>query len=44
MKSVLDDALDRLRHSGPEAAGGAPNHGPRAAEALVALGAETAQR
>jgi hypothetical protein len=38
MKSVLDDALERLRHTGPEAADGAPNHGPMAAEALVALG------
>jgi Questin oxidase-like len=38
MNSVLDDALERLRHTGPEAADGAPNHGPMAAEALVALG------
>jgi Questin oxidase-like len=38
MKGVLDDALERLRHTGPEAADGAPNHGPMAAEALVALG------
>src|SRR5262249_28262096 len=35
----LDDALDRLRGTGAEVAGGgAPNHGPMAAEALVALG------
>jgi Dimerisation domain of Zinc Transporter len=26
MTSVLDDALERLRHTGPEAADGAPNH------------------
>ena len=38
MNSVLDDALDRLRGMGPEAMHGAPNHGPMAAEALVALG------
>jgi hypothetical protein len=38
MTRVLDDALERLRHTGPEAADGAPNHGPMAAEALVALG------
>jgi hypothetical protein len=42
MKSVLDDALERLRHTGPEAADGAPNHGPMAAEALVALGYDDA--
>jgi hypothetical protein len=36
--SVLDDALERLRGMGPEATHGAPNHGPMAAEALVALG------
>ena len=38
MKRVLDDALERLRHTGPEEADGAPNHGPMAAEALAALG------
>jgi Questin oxidase-like len=38
MNSVLDDALERLRGMGPEARHGAPNHGPMAAEALVALG------
>jgi hypothetical protein len=42
MKSVLDDALERLRHTGPEAADDAPNHGPMAAEALVALGYDDA--
>jgi len=31
MNSVLDDALERLRHTGPEVADGAPNHGPMAA-------------
>jgi hypothetical protein len=40
MKSVLDDALERLHHTGPEEADGAPNHGPMAAEALVALGCD----
>jgi hypothetical protein len=39
MNSVLDDALERLRGTGPEMVGdGGPNHGPMAAEALVALG------
>ena len=38
MNSILDDALERLRGMGPEAVHGAPNHGPMAAEALVALG------
>src|SRR4030095_5766636 len=38
MNSVLDDALERLRGMGPEALHGAPNHGPMAAEALIALG------
>jgi hypothetical protein len=36
--SVLEDALERLRGMGPEAVHGAPNHGPMAAEALIALG------
>ena len=40
MKSAIDDALERLRHTGPEEPGGAPNHGPMAAEALVALGCD----
>jgi hypothetical protein len=30
MKSAIDDALERLRHTGPETADGAPNHGPMA--------------
>ena len=38
MNGVLDDAVERLRGMGPEARHGAPNHGPMAAEALVALG------
>jgi len=38
LNSVLDDALERVRGMGPEAVHGAPNHGPMAAEALVALG------
>ena len=36
--SILDDALERFRRTGPEAAHGAPNHGPMTAEALIALG------
>src|SRR5215831_1961734 len=39
MNSSFDEALERLRGTGSEVAGGvAPNHGPMAAEALVALG------
>jgi hypothetical protein len=39
--STFDEALERLRGTGSEVAGGpAPNHGPMAAEALVALGCE----
>ncbi|WP_455287494.1 hypothetical protein [Cupriavidus necator] len=39
MNSTFDEALERLRGTGSEiAGGGAPNHGPMAAEALVALG------
>ncbi|WP_051974540.1 questin oxidase family protein [Cupriavidus necator] len=41
MNSTFDEALERLRGTGSEiAGGGAPNHGPMAAEALVALGRE----
>ena len=41
MKDTFDEALERLRGTGSEVAGGvAPNHGPMAAEALVALGRE----
>src|SRR5215470_7844515 len=39
MNNTFDEALQLLRGSGSEVAGGvAPNHGPMAAEALVALG------
>src|SRR5262247_1843006 len=39
MKGTFDEALDCLRGTGSEVAGGvAPNHGPMAAEALVTLG------
>src|SRR5499427_6537168 len=39
MNDTLDDALERLRGTGSEVVGSvAPNHGPMAAEALVALG------
>ena len=41
MKGTFDEALECLRGAGSEVAGGvAPNHGPMAAEALVALGRE----
>ena len=41
MNSTLDEALERLRGTGSEVAGGpAPNHGPMAAEALAALGCD----
>src|SRR5215475_7201626 len=39
MNSTFDEALERLRGTGSQVAGSAaPNHGPMAAEALVALG------
>jgi hypothetical protein len=39
MNDAFDEALDRLRGTGTEVAGGiAPNHGPMGAEALVAMG------
>src|SRR5262249_13545671 len=39
VNGTFDEALARLRGTGSEVAGGAaPNHGPMAAEALVALG------
>jgi hypothetical protein len=39
MSNTFDEALERLRGTGTEVAGGgAPNHGPMAAEALTALG------
>jgi Questin oxidase-like len=41
MNSTFDEALERLRGTGSEVAGGvAPNHGPMAAEALVAPGCD----
>ena len=41
MNGTFDEALERLRGTGSEVAGGgSPNHGPMAAEALVALGCE----
>jgi len=38
MNGAIDEALERLRGSGMEMAGGMPNHGPMAVEALAALG------
>jgi len=39
MNDTFDEALELLRGTGSEVAGGvAPNHGPMAAEALVVLG------
>lgn len=38
MTGEIDEALELLAGSGPEFAGGLANHGPMAAEALVALG------
>jgi hypothetical protein len=35
---TIDDALEALKDTGPEFAGGLSNHGPMAAEALIALG------
>lgn len=37
-ETVLDEALARFAATGPEFGGGLSNHGPMAAEALVALG------
>jgi hypothetical protein len=36
--STIDDALHALQDTGPEFGGGLSNHGPMAAEALIALG------
>src|SRR2546430_17527823 len=36
--STIDDALHALEDTGPEFGGGLSNHGPMAAEALIALG------
>jgi hypothetical protein len=37
MVDIIDEALDILHHTGPEYSGGS-NHGPMAAEALLAMG------
>jgi hypothetical protein len=37
MNSVLDDALERLHHTGPELHSGAPNHAPMVVETLTHL-------
>ena len=43
MNDAFEEALERLRGTGTEVAGGiAPNHGPMGAEALVALGRDDA--
>src|SRR5207244_2205351 len=36
--ATIDDALEVLKDTGPEFGGGLSNHGPMAAEALIALG------
>ena len=36
--ATIDDALEVLKDTGPEFGGGLANHGPMAAEALIALG------
>jgi hypothetical protein len=42
MKNSMDETLERLRGTGTEVIGGGdPNHGPMAADALVASGAMT---
>lgn len=38
MSDTIDEALDLLAGTGPEYTGGLSNHGPMAAEALIALG------
>ena len=38
MSATIDDALEILEGTGPEFGGGLSNHGPMAAEALLALG------
>jgi hypothetical protein len=40
--ATIDEALELLEDTGPEFAGGLANHGPMAAEALVALGRDDA--
>ena len=42
MSSIIDQALDILKYAGPEYGNGFSNHGPMAAEALLALGREDA--
>ena len=37
MPDTIDDALEILHCTGPEFGGGLPNHGPMAAEAMVAM-------
>jgi hypothetical protein len=38
MADTIDAALDLLHHTGPEFGGGLSNHGPMAAEAMLAMG------
>jgi hypothetical protein len=38
MATTMDEVLDILHHTGPEFGGGLANHGPMAAEAMLALG------
>jgi hypothetical protein len=38
MATTMDDVLDILHRTGPEFGGGLANHGPMAAEAMLALG------
>jgi hypothetical protein len=38
MATTMDDVLDILHGTGPEFGGGLANHGPMAAEAMLALG------
>ena len=38
MATTMDEVLDILHRTGPEFGGGLANHGPMAAEAMLALG------
>ena len=38
MSDIIDGALARIHHAGPELIVGGPNHGPMGAETLVTLG------
>jgi hypothetical protein len=38
LADTIDAALDMLHHTGPEYGGGLSNHGPMAAEAVLAMG------